>query len=200
MRKLFLAAMLSLICATSANADLAFVNELHYDNSGTDVGEFAEFAIEQGADLTTVTLELVNGNGGTVYNTTTADQVTAGATGLDFDGTLYDLFVWTPASIQNGAPDGIAITTSIGLQDFISYEGVITNATLGVGTATSVDIGIAEGSGTAVGNSLSLDASGTFVFTEVDTRGAANTIAVPEPSSLTLLGLVGCVGFLRRRR
>jgi hypothetical protein len=200
MKKLFLAALLSLFTAASANADLAFINEIHYDNAGGDVGEFVEFAIESGADPTQVLVELVNGStaGGVVYDSESGSNLTAGATGLNFGGTLYDLFVWTPGSIQNGAPDGVAITTSMGVQEFLSYEGVITgNATLG----TSTDIGAVEGGTTAIGGSIELDAAtGVWVASDTNTQGAANVAAIPEPSSLALLGLIGCAGLVRRRR
>jgi hypothetical protein len=204
MKKLFLAALLSLFTATSANADMAFVNELHYDNGGADVGEFVEFAIESGADLTQVLVEAINGNGGTSYANLAGTGLTAGATGLNFGGTSYDLFVWTIPGLQNGAPDGVAITTSMGVQDFISYEGAITSATSSNGTAlgASTDIGVTQGGGNVAGNSLGIDATGAWVAFTNDTSGQANfePAAIPEPSSLALLGLIGCASVVRRRR
>ena len=200
MKKLFLAALLSLLAATSANADLAFVNEIHYDNAGADEGEFVEFAVESGADLSQVIVELINGNTATVYATETGTNLTAGATGLNFGGTAYDLFVWTPSSIQNGAPDGVAITTSMGVQEFLSYEGVISVAPANGSLGTSTDIGVFQNGSGAIGGSIELDATGTWVVSATNTQGAANVAAVPEPSSLALLGLIGCASLARRRR
>ena len=39
-----------------------FINEFHYDNAGTDTGEFIEVAAPVGADLTGYKLELYDGN------------------------------------------------------------------------------------------------------------------------------------------
>src|SRR4051794_34542518 len=47
-----------------------FVNEIHYDNDGTDVGEAIEVAGPAGTDLAGWSLVLYNGNGGASYNTT----------------------------------------------------------------------------------------------------------------------------------
>ena len=45
-----------------------FINELHYDNSGADTGEAIEIAGSAGTDLNGWSIELYNGNGGTLYN------------------------------------------------------------------------------------------------------------------------------------
>ena len=46
-----------------------FINEIHYDNCGTDTGEAIEIAGPAGTDLTGWSLVLYNGNGGAVYHT-----------------------------------------------------------------------------------------------------------------------------------
>ena len=57
-----------------------FINELHYDNTGTDTGEAIEIAAPAGTDLTGWSIVLYNGSNGTVYDTdplsgTVANQV-----------------------------------------------------------------------------------------------------------------------------
>src|SRR5512138_3614566 len=47
-----------------------FINEIHYDNAGTDSGEAIEVAGPAGTDLTGWSLVLYNGSGGASYNTT----------------------------------------------------------------------------------------------------------------------------------
>ncbi|HEY3477197.1 MAG TPA: hypothetical protein VGK56_21455, partial [Anaerolineales bacterium] len=46
-----------------------FINEIHYDNTGTDAGEAIEIAGPAGTDLTGWSIVLYNGSGGAVYDT-----------------------------------------------------------------------------------------------------------------------------------
>ena len=45
------------------------INEIHYDNAGTDTGEFIEVRVAAGADVSAA-VELYNGNGGATYGST----------------------------------------------------------------------------------------------------------------------------------
>ena len=60
---------LALFCASSAQATSVFINEIHYDNSGSDAGEAIEVAATAGTNLNGWSLALYNGSNGTVYNT-----------------------------------------------------------------------------------------------------------------------------------
>jgi len=133
-----------------------FINEIHYDNAGSDVNEGIEIAGPGGTDLSTYSLVLYNGNGGTAYNT------------VALSGSIPDLqngfgtVFFAISGVQNGAPDGAALVDgSNSVIQFLSYEGTIT----GVGGAAdgllSTDIGVAETSGTAVGLSMQLTGEGT---------------------------------------
>jgi hypothetical protein len=46
---------------------VVFINEIHYDNAGTDVGEGVEIAGTAGTDLTGWSIIPYNGNGGVSY-------------------------------------------------------------------------------------------------------------------------------------
>ncbi|TNF42399.1 MAG: hypothetical protein EP311_05360, partial [Cytophagales bacterium] len=46
-----------------------FINEIHYDNASTDVGEAIEIAGPAGTDLTGWSIVLYNGSNGTLYDT-----------------------------------------------------------------------------------------------------------------------------------
>ena len=61
-----LALMLVALPMQSAQAapTSVFINEIHYDNTGTDAGEAIEVAGPAGTDLTGWSLVLYNGNGG----------------------------------------------------------------------------------------------------------------------------------------
>ena len=153
-------AILGLSSVAIAGPNDVWLNELHYDNSSSDVNEFIEIAIGDSITPTDVVVYLYNGSNGTVYKT-----LSVGPLGADLiegqqqgDMTLY----WGLVSgIQNGAPDGVAITVSGSVEHFVSYEGTLT-ATNGPAVGmTSTDIGVSESSSTPVGYSLGLTGSGS---------------------------------------
>ena len=68
-----LAGLLALVASPAAAVappdGQVFVNELHYDNAGTDAGEAIEVAGPAGTDLAGWSVVLYNGSGGAVYGT-----------------------------------------------------------------------------------------------------------------------------------
>jgi hypothetical protein len=116
-----------------------FINEIHYDNTGTDAGEAVEIAGPAGTDLSGWSLVLYNGNGGVVYSTT-------GLSGLipDQQGGFGVLTFGYPVNaIQNGSPDGLALVDSSGaVAQFLSYEGTFTAAGGPAGGLANTDIGV----------------------------------------------------------
>jgi len=133
-----------------------FINEIHYDNSGTDAGEAVEVVGPAGTDLGGWSLVFYNGNGGTVYATDNLSGVLT-----DQQGGYGTIFV-ERTGIQNGAPDGIALVNGSTVIQFLSYEGAFTAADGPAVGLTSTDIGVSEDSGTSVGDSLQLIGSGTL--------------------------------------
>ena len=155
-----------------------FINELHYDNGGTDAGEAIEVAGPAGTDLSGWSLVLYNGNGGAVYNTTTL----SGSLGDLGDGYGVTVVDYPVNGIQNGAPDGIALVDDGGaVVQFLSYEGTFTATDGPASGLTSTDIGVSESSATPVGDSLQLAGTGatagdfTWATEAPNTFGAANT-------------------------
>ena len=66
------------------------------------------------------------------------------------------------AGLQNGAPDGVALTNASGaVVQFLSYEGSFNGADGPARNRTSVNIGVSETDATPVGHSLQLGGSGT---------------------------------------
>lgn len=163
-RLLFFQGLLFFMIPIGLFAQNVWINEIHYDNSGTDADEFIEIVLENPGSYTLsgFSVVLYNGNNGASYDTKTLDQFTMGATVGNFAFYTYNYTV-NGFSIQNGAPDGMALAyqgTLIAGQ-FLSYEGTLT-ATDGPATGlTSVDIGVAEGSTTPTGNSLQLSGTGS---------------------------------------
>jgi len=153
-----------------------FINEIHYDNSGTDAGERVEIAGAAGTDLSGWALVLYNGTNGASYRTVTL----SGVIGNQDDG--YGTLSFAVAGIQNGAPDAIALVNASGeVVQFLSYEGVLTATNGPAAGMTSTDIGVEETSGSPSGFSLQLTGTGaayedfTWTGSSDDTFGSVNT-------------------------
>ena len=179
-----LVALSALLLAPSALAQTVFVNEFHYDNDSSDTGEFVEIAVADFVDIGDVRLTLYNGNGGAAY--ASYDTFTPGASSNGY--TLYT--VSTPG-LQNGSPDGIALSSTGGdLYQFISYEGSFTAVDGPAQGETSDDVGVDEPSNTPAGQSLQLTGTGaeagdfTWDGPEAESPGAVNagqTFEMPTP-------------------
>ncbi|MBT8137616.1 MAG: PEP-CTERM sorting domain-containing protein [Gammaproteobacteria bacterium] len=202
MKNIVLAFILALPLQLHAST-LPFINELHYDNGGTDVGEGVEIAGASGTVLDGWSLLFYNGSTGTIYRT-----LNLSGTIID-QGTGYGTLAFETGALQNGAPDGIALVDSNGsVQQFLSYEGsffALEGAAIGL---RSTDIGIAESSDTPADWSLQLAGTGNAyeAFTWIatgNTFGQVNAgqsfTVVPVPASLPLLA-GGLATLLRRKR
>jgi predicted extracellular nuclease len=158
-----------------------FINEFHYDNTGTDANEFVEVAAPAGTNLANYSIVLYNGNGGASYDT---DALTGTATNQS-GGYGFAAITYATDGIQNGAPDGIALvnTATNTLVQFLCYEGTFT-ATNGIANGVAcTDVGVSE-TNSALGASLQLQGTGTtygnFTWaatntTNANTKGAVNT-------------------------
>jgi hypothetical protein len=177
------------LASGSALAAPVFINEIHYDNAGADTGEAIEIAGPAGTDLSGWSLSLYNGNGGAAYNTFALSGV------IPDQSAGYGAVNFALPTLQNGAPDGIALANSGTVVQFLSYEGSFT-AVGGIANGmTSVDIGVQETSGTPVGDSLQLIGPGqssadfTWHKPAPNTFGAINTdqtflASLPTPTEL----------------
>jgi large repetitive protein len=154
------------------------INEVDYDQVGTDANGFVEITNAGGAaaDLANVDLVAVNGGDSTEY-----DRVAL--TGTLAPGAHLDIAI----ELQNGAPDGLALLDGATLLDAISYEGGITAATIGGQTYNLVEGTVlptaVEDSNTVAGSLIrnpdgkdTNDAAADWAFTTTITRGAANVL------------------------
>lgn len=195
-------------------AHAVFINEIHYDNAGADIGEGIELSGEAGFDLSGWSVVLYNGSNSSPYSSSIA--LSGVFTDMQNGMGVLDFGI---SGLQNGSPDGMALVDSLGtVIQFLSYEGTIT-AVSGVASGlTSSDIGVVETPSTLVGYSLQLIGSGreyadfswavnpmentfagmnfgqTFSVSTTASR-LPKVIPVPLPPSLTLflLGLCLCV-------
>jgi hypothetical protein len=190
-----LSAILVLLFTISGQAALV-INEIDYDQPGTDNAEFIELynTGPNAVDMTGYTLEFVNGNGGAVYDTNNLPAISLAA------GAYYvfcqDAMVTANCdeelghSIQNGGPDGVRLLDNTpSIIDGVSYEG--TMAGTGEGTSAPTDNG---GGGVGGGNddmgiarlpngTDTNDNGADFVFQAI-TPGASNNPAPPSQISI----------------
>ncbi len=209
MKKVCLAAVAVVLAfSATASADI-WVNEIHYDNVSGDLNESIEVVVAPnmaGTDLSSIVVELYNGSNGETYDSETLDNFSVGAS---VNG--YQFYTWAPGSIQNGAPDGWAVSDGVSVFEFLSYEGTLTATNGAANGLTSTDIGVSESGTTLETESLQLTGTGAtpdlFSWSApiAATSGAINTgqsfpSVVPEPSALALLGLASLKLVTRRRR
>ncbi len=180
-----------------------FINELHYDNDGTDQGEFVEVAAPLSwRDLSSITLTLYNGGNGQSYSGPTP---LSSFTRRDVAGPFA--FYTLDVSLQNGAPDGLALAQHDQVLQFLSYEGTFA-AQNGIAQGLiSTDMGVREEPDTPLGWSLQLSGRGdsyqdfTWELLSPASYGSVNTrqSMLPEPASVVawLIGL-SALGWLRR--
>jgi predicted extracellular nuclease len=142
-------AVLPALGASAAPPTQPFIAELHYDNTGADVGEFVEVQIPAGGGSTGLSVVLYNGSNGLQYDSDPLPAVTAPA-----DAPAVAVVTYS-GTLQNGAPDGVALVSNGTVLEFLSYEGTMTAVDGPAAGMTSTDIGVSEPGSDPVGFSLS---------------------------------------------
>ena len=145
------------IVTTFCYAQSVFINEIHYDNTGGDIGEGVEIAGPAGTDLSGYEIRFYRSSG-TMYTSI-----------LNLSGIIPNQqnnmgTIWFDKSaIQNGSSDGLALIDDLGvLIQFLSYEGSLTVIGGPYNGEISTDIGVSEIEATTpVGFSLQLIGSGS---------------------------------------
>ncbi|MBA2315661.1 MAG: ExeM/NucH family extracellular endonuclease [Chloroflexi bacterium] len=155
---LLLAGLLPMAAASVVlGATPVFINEIHYDNTGTDAGEFVEIAGPAGTDLAGWSIVLYNGSGGAPYDT---DPLSG--TIPDQQNGFGTISISYPSNgIQNGSPDGVALVNGTTVVQFLSYEGTFAAVGGPANGLTSADIGRLETGSEPLGLSLQLQGTGT---------------------------------------
>ena len=138
--------------ATAAEPTVPFISEFHYDNTGTDAGEFVEVQVPAGASTAGWSIVLYNGAGGASYDTDPLPVVSP----PPGDTSAVAVIDYPSNGLQNGSPDGIALVDAGNvLVEFVSYEGTFTGVGGPAAGMTSIDVGVFEDGSGPVGNSLS---------------------------------------------
>jgi len=139
------------VCQTNA-----WVNELHYQNTGVDSNEAVEIVIENPGNIQDYEILLYDSNG-SVYDSETVNNFSQGLVSGNFN-----FFSWKPSTINNNL-GGIALVYQNALipGQFLSYGGVITATDGIVSGLTSTNIGVSENNMTSAASSLQLRNLGT---------------------------------------
>jgi hypothetical protein len=154
------------------------INEVDYDQVGTDVDAFVEIHNAGDAAVELANVDLVAVNGGD-----SAEYARAQLTGTLAAGGHVAVAI----ELQNGAPDGLALLDGSTLLDALSYEGGITAATIGGQSYNLVEgtmLPVSVEDSNAVAGSLirnpdgkdTNDAAADWAFTTTPTRGSANVM------------------------
>jgi len=205
MRRKILLSIAMLAFTLVGNAQNAWINELHYDNTSGDVGEFIEVVIENSGSYTLSDFEVYkyNGSNGTTYGDNALDAFTEGVTVGGF--TLFTL-TYPANGLQNGGPDGVALVYQgvVISGQFLSYEGVFAATDGPVFGITSTNIGVSETGSTPIGQSLQLSGTGsayinfTWQSPAVETPGLENNsqnIGAPTTDPLITVSTASLTGF-----
>ncbi|MBB5351436.1 endonuclease/exonuclease/phosphatase family metal-dependent hydrolase [Haloferula luteola] len=178
-----------------------WINELHYDNEGSDSGEFIEVVVGPGFTGSREDLAVFRYNGSvaaaaTVYGEalSLASDFTEGSVEGGYQILVADL----PADgLQNGGNDGLAVVDQRTgeVLHLISYEGVMTASDGPAASMSSVDIGVAESGSTPLGASLGLVGSGAasadFAWANfsASSRGELNPGQILDSAAMGFQGL-----------
>jgi DNA/RNA endonuclease G (NUC1) len=158
------------------------ITELHYDNTGTDVGEAIEVEGPAGTNLSSWSLVLYNGSNGLPYNTRSLD----GSIPNQCDGRGTASITYSNL-IQNGSPDGVALINGTTVIEFLSYEGTFTAMDGPAKGMVSTNIRVAEPEDMAVGLSLQRLPSGEWRAPATTTFGLCNSLTPPPTSAATIV-------------
>ena len=170
-------------CPQTSNCPGVFISEFAYDCDTGDANELVEICIPNtfSGSLSDLDVELYNGNGGVVYSTLNVNDDFIQGTN---DGTnTYYTFAGSGSSIQNGAPDGLALSFQGVNCNFISYEGTITATDGSANGMTSVDVMVEQTNSTTCDMSLQL-CNGSWI-TGISSAGSANNCATGTCPSFT---------------
>lgn len=205
--------------ALSSNAAV-IINEIDYDQPGTDAAEFIELFNSSGsaASLDTYSIDLINGNNSSIYRNIVLAGFNISANGYfvicgDANLVANCDYSFTSSSgwFQNGAPDAIALYENGNLLDSLSYEGellpftensfmTISDSNTDITSISRISDGF-DSDNNALDFQLGCITPGSANIAGTGDCSITQVSAVPLPAAAWLFGsgILGLVGFARRK-
>jgi predicted extracellular nuclease len=213
--------LLALTCSISAASHAAvIINEIDYDQVGTDTAEFIELF---NTGVSTVSLDnfsltLINGTNSSSYRNIDLSGFNIAADGffvICSDTTAVAncnySFTTSDSWLQNGSPDAVGLYESDSLIDSLSYEGALLVFTEG-SVLTLSDNNVDIVSLSRISNGIDSNDNAADFQLGCITPGSSNIAgsgdcsttavsAVPVPAAAWLFGsgIIGLVGMARRK-
>ena len=196
------------------------INEIDYDQPGTDTAEFIELfnSGTSAVSFDNYSIDLINGSSSASYRTIDLSGFSINAN--DYFVVCGDAsqvancdysFTTTSGWFQNGAPDAVGLYENTNLLDSLSYEGVLAPFTEGSALTISdsntdiLSIGRIMVGMDSNNNLLDFDLGcitpGTVNVSGSGDCSSTGVSAVPIPAAAWLFGsgLIGLVGMARRK-
>ena len=215
---------ISLLALTSSIAFASHaaivINEIDYDQPGTDIAEFIELfnSGTSAVPLDNYSIDLINGSTSLSYRTIDLSGFSISANGFFVmcgDASLVAncdySFTTTSGWFQNGAPDAVGLYENTNLLDSLSYEGILLPFTEGEAITISdnnsdiVSIGRSV-DGMDINNNMLDFELGCITPCSANIAGSGdcsttsvNPVPVPAAAWLFGSGIIGLVGLARRK-
>jgi predicted extracellular nuclease len=207
-------------CFALSSHAAVVINEIDYDQPGTDSAEFIELfnAGSSAISLDNYTIDLINGSNSSSYRSIdlTGFSINAGSyfvvcSNASQVANCNYSFTSSNGWFQNGEPDAVALYESTNLLDSLSYEGFLLSYTEGDAliikdnnndiTSISRIVDGADSNSNALDFELGCITPGSANVAGMGDCSITQVSAVPVPAAVWLFasGIIGLAGFARRK-
>jgi hypothetical protein len=207
-------------CFTLSSHAAVVINEIDYDQPGTDRAEFIELfnAGSSAISLNNYTIDLINGLNSLSYRSIdlTGFSINAGSyfvvcSNASQVANCNYSFTLANGWFQNGKPDAVALYESTNLLDALSYEGFLLSYTEGDAltisdnnddiTSISRIVDGADSNSNALDFELGCITPGSSNVAGMGDCSITPVSTVPLPAAVWLFasGMIGIAGFARRK-